>query len=49
MSNIMQNPRPNLFKPAQINPLAKRSLNREQRRKDLVKITIENQAILKRL
>jgi hypothetical protein len=27
----------------------KKSLNREQRRKELVKITIENQAILKRL
>jgi hypothetical protein len=28
---------------------AKKSLNREKRKRDLMKITIENQAILKRL
>ena len=42
----MQNPRPNLYNPSQ--PKLK-SLNREARRRDLVKITIENQAILQRL
>jgi len=46
MSNIMQNPRPNYYNPAD---LSKKSLNRERRRKDLIKITVENQAILKRL
>lgn len=46
MSNIMQNPKPNLYKP---NQDLKKSLNREQRRRDLIKITVENQAILKRL
>ena len=46
MSNIMQNPKPNLYNP---NLDYKRSLNREQRRRDLIKITVENQAILKRL
>ena len=44
----MQNPKPKLFNPAPLYP-NKRSLNREKRRKDLIKITIENQAILKRL
>ena len=42
----MQNPKPNLYNPGQ--PKL-RSLNREARRRDLVKITIENQAILQRL
>ena len=42
----MQNPRPNLYNPGQAKL---KSLNREQRRRDLVKITIENQAILQRL
>ena len=46
MSNIMQNPKPNLYNP---NTDMKKSLNREQRRKDLIKITVENQAILRRL
>lgn len=46
MSNIMQNPKPNLYNP---NKDMKKSLNREQRRKDLIKITVENQAILRRL
>lgn len=45
----MQNPKPKLFNPAPMYPSNKRSLNREKRRKDLIKITIENQAILKRL
>jgi len=49
MSNIMQNPKPKLFNPAPLYPNSKRSLNREKRRKELIKITIENQAILKRL
>lgn len=42
----MQNPKPSLF-----NPLAgpKKSLNREKRRRELVQITLENQAFLKRL
>jgi hypothetical protein len=31
------------------NNLAKKSLNGEQRRKELIKITVENQAILRRL
>ena len=43
MSHIMQNPKPNLYNP---NEPKLKSLNREQRRRDLVKITIENQAIL---
>ena len=39
-----------LFEPAPVTFLGnKKSLNRDQRRKDLVKITIENQHILKRL
>jgi hypothetical protein len=39
MSNIMQNPKPNLYNP---NAEYKKSLNREQRRRDLIKITVEN-------
>ena len=39
MSNIMQNPKPNLYNP---NNEYKKSLNREQRRRDLIKITVEN-------
>lgn len=46
MSNIMQNPKPSLYNPYS-GP--KKSLNRDKRRKDLVKITLENQAFLKRL
>ena len=46
MSNIMQNPKPNLYNP---NRPEKTSLNRIQRKKELMKITVENQAILKRL
>mmetsp|Transcript_12980 Transcript_12980/g.21947 ORF Transcript_12980/g.21947 Transcript_12980/m.21947 type:complete len:130 (+) Transcript_12980:235-624(+) len=46
MSNIMQNPKPSLYNPGQGQ---KKSLNREQRRRDLIKITVENQAILRRL
>jgi len=47
----MQNPKPKLYNPGKFPPpmYPKKSLNREQRRKELVKITIENQAILKRL
>jgi len=39
MSNIMQNHRPSLYNP---NQLFKPSLNREQRKKELLRITIEN-------
>ena len=46
MSNIMQKQQPSLYKPP-IKP--KTSLNRDIRRKELVKITLENQAFLKRL
>ena len=46
MSNIMQNPRPNLYNPDRNQ---KASLNRVQRKKEMMKITVENQAILKRL
>ena len=46
MSNIMQNPRPNLYNPIRVE---KASLNRVQRKNELMKITVENQAILKRL
>lgn len=46
MSNIMQNPKPNLYNPVRVE---KASLNRIQRKKELMKITVENQAILKRL
>lgn len=46
MSNIMQNPKPALYNPS--NP-QKASLNRGRRKNDLMKITVENQAILKRL
>ena len=46
MSNIMQNPKPNLYNPVRVQ---KASLNRISRKKDLMKITVENQAILKRL
>ena len=46
MSNIMQNPQPNLYNPRRVE---KASLNRVQRKKELMKITVENQAILKRL
>ena len=46
MSNIMQNPRPNLYNPMRVE---KASLNRVQRKNELMKITVENQAILKRL
>ena len=46
MSNIMQNPRPALYNPVRVE---KASLNRVQRKKELMKITVENQAILKRL
>jgi len=59
MSNIMQNSKPNLyasgkstnyFHPFHLaSQFQKKSLNRDQRRKELIKITIENQAILKRL
>ena len=46
MFNIMQNPQPNLYNPRRVE---KASLNRVQRKKELMKITVENQAILKRL
>lgn len=46
MSNIMQNPRPNLYNPMRVE---KSSLNRVQRKHELMKITVENQAILRRL
>lgn len=46
MSNIMQNPKPALYNPMRVE---KASLNRVQRKKELMKITVENQAILKRL
>ena len=46
MSNIMQKNKPSLYNPDQH---AKPSLNREQRKKELLRITIENQAILRRL
>ena len=59
MSNIMQNPKPSLYNPRKrfyfdfkkkvIALNEKRSLNRDRRRRDLVKITMENQAFLKRL
>ena len=42
----MQKPKPSLYNP---NIVIKPSLNRDIRRKELIKITIENQAILKRL
>jgi E3 ubiquitin-protein ligase TRIP12 len=47
MSNIMQSNKPSLYKPP--SAISKKSLNREKRRRELVKITIENQAFLKRL
>ena len=46
MSNIMQSNRPKLYNPVRVE---KASLNRVQRKKELMKITVENQAILKRL
>ena len=46
MSNIMQTTKPNLYNPVRVE---KASLNRVQRKKELMKITVENQAILKRL
>jgi len=46
MSNIMQDPKPKLYNPKRFEV---GSLNREKRKRDLVKITVENQAILKRL
>ena len=46
MSNIMQNPKPALYNPMRVE---KASLNRNQRKKELMKITVENQAILRRL
>ncbi len=42
MSNIMQKPNPALFQPPRQDVTVKRSLNREQRRRDLIKITMEN-------
>ena len=61
MSNIMQDPRPKLYNPRMCRQINLKcvlffverfevgSLNRDKRKKDLVKITVENQAILKRL
>lgn len=46
MSNIMQDPKPKLYNPRRFEVA---SLNRNKRKRELVKITIENQAILKRL
>ena len=46
MSNIMQNSRPKLYNPVRVE---KASLNRVQRKNELMKITVENQAILRRL
>jgi len=46
MSNIMQDPKPKLYNPKRFEVA---SLNRNKRKRELVKITIENQAILKRL
>ena len=46
MSSIMQKPKPSLYNPKIV---IEPSMNREIRRKELIKITIENQAILKRL
>lgn len=39
MSNIMQNPKPNLYNPVRVE---KTSLNRVQRKNDLMKITVQN-------
>ena len=39
MSNIMQNPKPSLYNPMRVE---KASLNRVQRKKELMKITVEN-------
>ena len=39
MSNIMQNPKPNLYNPMRVE---KASLNRVQRKNELMKITVEN-------
>lgn len=55
MSGIMQTNKPMLYHPCRQNDLQtialynRRSLNRDVRKKELLKITIENQAILKRL
>jgi len=46
MSNIMQDTKPKLYNPKRFEV---GSLNRDRRKKELVKITVENQAILKRL
>ena len=46
MSNIMQKNNPSLYNP---NRVEKASLNRVQRKNELMKITVENQAILQRL
>jgi len=46
MSNIMLDSKPKLYNPKRFEV---GSLNREKRKRDLVKITVENQAILKRL
>ena len=46
MSNIMQDSKPKLYNP---NRQSKPSLNRIQRKNELMKITVENQAILRRL
>jgi hypothetical protein len=45
MSNIMQSNKSGLWSQQQTKP----SLNREQRKRELLRITLENQAILKRL
>lgn len=43
MSNIMQSNKPSLYQPTNNAIVAsKKSLNRERRRRELVKITIEN-------
>lgn len=46
MSNIMMDGKPKLYNPKRFEV---GSLNREKRKRDLVKITVENQAILRRL
>jgi hypothetical protein len=58
MSNIMQAQKPSLYNPGKyfsttnlsyLDRFEKASLNRQVRKKELMRITVENQAILRRL
>lgn len=49
MSNIMQKQKPSLYRPPETQVMMKRSLNRNRRKIEFEKITLENDKILKRL